>query len=190
MSTTPIAPRASISSPRSSWQWPEELDIPGELPALADEPATSLPFFEAYFSNFIEGTDFSVDEAEAIVASGEIPDSRERRSSSSSRRCIPMDDGNGRMARAAMCAELSVVDQARIVIPIVFRNGYQTALRSARLRRMDRGPDRGEAAHQPDPRADRPLAGAGLAGRDADDTAPARVLYASCGASPEPGRRT
>ena len=29
-----------------------------------------------------------------------------------------------------MCAELSAVDQARIVIPIVFRNEYQTALRT------------------------------------------------------------
>ena len=41
---------------------PEDLDLPRELPALADEPATSLPFFEAYFSNFIEGTEFTVDE--------------------------------------------------------------------------------------------------------------------------------
>jgi len=29
--------------------------------ALEDEPDTSLPFFEADFSNFIEGTEFSVD---------------------------------------------------------------------------------------------------------------------------------
>ena len=42
----------------------------------------------------------------------------------------PYDDGNGRVARAAMCAELTAVDQARIVIPIVFRNEYQTALRN------------------------------------------------------------
>jgi hypothetical protein len=41
----------------------------------------------------------------------------------------PFDDGNGRVARVATCAELSVVDQARIVIPIVFRNEYQLALR-------------------------------------------------------------
>ena len=41
----------------------------------------------------------------------------------------PYDDGNGRVARAAMCAELTVVGQARLVIPIVFRNEYQTALR-------------------------------------------------------------
>jgi len=29
-----------------------------------------------------------------------------------------------------MCAELTAADQARIVIPIVFRNEYQTALRN------------------------------------------------------------
>ncbi|CAN5862392.1 hypothetical protein BH24ACT3_BH24ACT3_04670 [soil metagenome] len=42
----------------------------------------------------------------------------------------PYDDGNGRVARAAMCAELTAVGQARIVVPIVFRNEYQTALRN------------------------------------------------------------
>ena len=41
----------------------------------------------------------------------------------------PFDDGNGRVARAAMCSELSSVDQSRIVVPIVFRNEYMTALR-------------------------------------------------------------
>ena len=39
-----------------------------------DGPA--LPFFEAYFSNFIEGTEFAVDEAEDIVFKGQIPKSR------------------------------------------------------------------------------------------------------------------
>lgn len=200
---------------------PSNLDVPPELPALEDEPDTSLPFFEAYFSNFIEGTEFSVDEAEAIVVSGEVPDDRpddahdilgtfeavrdsqlraavpttaddqsallerghrlimggrperhpgqfkEKPNQAGSyvfvapalvegtliegfRRLVdlppgfaraafglflisevhPYDDGNGRVARAAMCAELTAVDQARIVIPIVFRNEYQTALRN------------------------------------------------------------
>ena len=36
----------------------------------------TLPFFEAYFSNVIEGTEFSIEEAEAIVESGAIPDER------------------------------------------------------------------------------------------------------------------
>ena len=38
----------------------------------------ALPFFEAYFSNFIEGTEFEVDEAEAIVFRGAIPKERPR----------------------------------------------------------------------------------------------------------------
>jgi len=39
-----------------------------------DGPA--LPFFEAYFSNFIEGTEFAVDEAADIVFKGHIPKAR------------------------------------------------------------------------------------------------------------------
>ena len=35
-----------------------------------------LPFFEAYFSNFIEGTEFELDEAAAIVFDGRIPQGR------------------------------------------------------------------------------------------------------------------
>lgn len=41
---------------------------PDSLPALA--------FIEAYFSNWIEGTEFELDEAEAIVFRGAIPDGR------------------------------------------------------------------------------------------------------------------
>ena len=200
---------------------PATLEVPEHLPALADEPSTSLPFFEAYFSNFIEGTEFSIDEAEEIVRSGKIPEDRpedahdvigtfeavhapglraatpatveelfellerrhrlvmggrpdkrpgefkEKPNQAGSYVFVaprlvegtlvegfkrladlppgfaraafelflvsevhPYDDGNGRVARAAMCAELTAVDQARIVIPIVFRNEYQTALRT------------------------------------------------------------
>lgn len=200
---------------------PPDADAPLELPALVDETQTSLPFFEAYFSNFIEGTEFSVEEAEAIVESGEIPDDRpedahdilgnfeavhdahlraaapntvdellellerrhrlvmggrpekrpghfkERPNQAGSyifvapalvegtlvegfhrladlrpgfARAVfelflisevhPYDDGNGRVARAAMCAELTAAGQARLVIPIVFRNEYLTALRN------------------------------------------------------------
>ena len=200
---------------------PPDADVPVELPALADEAQTSLPFFEAYFSNFIEGTEFSVEEAEAIVESGEIPDERpedahdvlgtfeavhdehlraatpstveellelldrrhrlvmggrpdkqpgqfkERSNQAGSyvfvaptlvegtlvegfhrladlqpgfARAVfqlflisevhPYDDGNGRVARAATCAELTAADRARLVIPIVFRNEYLTALRN------------------------------------------------------------
>lgn len=35
-----------------------------------------LPFFEAYFSNFIEGTEFDVSEAAALVFEGRIPEGR------------------------------------------------------------------------------------------------------------------
>ncbi|HLK18444.1 MAG TPA: Fic family protein [Bryobacteraceae bacterium] len=44
------------------------------LARATDGPA--LPFFEAYFSNFIEGTVFAVDEAEDIVFKGRIPAGR------------------------------------------------------------------------------------------------------------------
>ena len=36
----------------------------------------ALPFFEAYFSNFIEGTEFAVDEAADIIFRGQIPKAR------------------------------------------------------------------------------------------------------------------
>jgi hypothetical protein len=199
---------------------PRDLDVPAGLPAPSDDQATSLPFFEAYFSNFIEGTEFSVDEAETIVVTGLVPQNRpedghdvlgtfealagpelraaipatadelfallerrhhlvmagrpykrpgqfkERPNQAGSYVFVapalvegtliegyrrlddlpqgfpravfelflisevhPYDDGNGRVARAAMCAELTAVGQSRIVVPIVFRNEYHTALR-------------------------------------------------------------
>ncbi len=37
---------------------------------------TALPFFEAYFSNFIEGTEFEVEEAAHIIFEGKIPKDR------------------------------------------------------------------------------------------------------------------
>lgn len=200
---------------------PTRFGLPDHLPAIVDEASTSLPFFEAYFSNYIEGTEFSIDEAEAIVTSGEIPDERpedahdvlgtfeavrdpvlraatpgsdeelfellerrhrlvmggrtdkrpgqfkERPNQAGSYIFVaptlvegtlvegfkrladlppgfaraafelflisevhPFGDGNGRVARAAMCAQLTSADEARILVPIVFRNEYQTALRN------------------------------------------------------------
>ncbi len=188
-------------------------------PPLGDLDGT-LPFFEAYFSNFIEGTEFTIDEAERIVRSGDIPTTRpqdahdilgtfrvvsdpvgratvpedaeqllsllrlrhsaimsgrpekrpgefkEERNQAGSYVFVepdqvdgtlvegfklgqdlppgypraayqlflisevhPFADGNGRVARAAMCAELSAVQESRILVPIVFRNEYLTALR-------------------------------------------------------------
>lgn len=40
------------------------------------DPERALAFFEAYFSNFIEGTEFEVKEAEEIVFEGVIPEER------------------------------------------------------------------------------------------------------------------
>ena len=44
--------------------------------------------------------------------------------------CIhPFNDGNGRIARVMMNAELVRADQARIIVPTVFREDYILALR-------------------------------------------------------------
>ncbi len=47
-------------------------------PALAADASrrVTLPFWEAYFSNFIEGTEFTPEEAERIVFDGEVPAAR------------------------------------------------------------------------------------------------------------------
>ncbi|CAN5486712.1 Fic family protein [soil metagenome] len=196
------------------------------LPADAGRRAT-LPFWEAYFSNFIEGTEFTPDEAERIVFEGEIPAARPedahdvlgtyqlvsdeaelRRRTASADEFIellqewhrhilggrldkrpgefkrypnqagstvfvapdlvegtlrrgyeildslttptqrgtfaaflvaethPFDDGNGRLARAAMNAEYVAGDEQRAVIPTISRNDHLRALR--RLTRQDR----------------------------------------------------
>jgi len=52
--------------------------IPTDRPApkRSGDANANLSFFEAYFSNFIEGTEFSVEEAEDIVFKGKIPSQR------------------------------------------------------------------------------------------------------------------
>ena len=178
-------------------------------------------FFEAYFSNFIEGTEFAVEEARAIVFDGVIPRNRpadahdvigtfrltsdakemrrvprspdefltllrhrhqiimEKRPDASPgefkseanrfgsftfvapedvhgtliegfriyqrlteplHRAIfmmflvsevhPFADGNGRIARIMMNAELAAAEQTRVLIPIVYRSNYLSALRA------------------------------------------------------------
>jgi hypothetical protein len=80
---SPVAIARAAGSPYD----PERLDLfqrlftelSGTAPVTrlarpADGPA--LPFFEAYFSNFIEGTEFAVDEAADIVFNGRIPKAR------------------------------------------------------------------------------------------------------------------
>lgn len=178
-----------------------------------------LPFYDAYFSNFIEGTEFDVDEARDIVLHGATTDrpkdahdvrgtyavladdAQMRRTGADADEFIdllvarhrlimggrpekrpgefktednragdtrfvaweqvegtlragftlrdtldtaweravyvafvvaevhPFDDGNGRVARAMMNAELAVADQSRIIVPTVFRLDYLDGLR-------------------------------------------------------------
>lgn len=49
---------------------------PPQTRFAASGSGTALPFFEAYFSNFIEGTEFAVEEATAIVFENRIPAAR------------------------------------------------------------------------------------------------------------------
>jgi Fic family protein len=42
--------------------------------------------------------------------------------------CHPFDDGNGRVARLTSNAELAVAGQVRVLIPIVYRDNYLSAL--------------------------------------------------------------
>ena len=193
-------------------------DVPDWLPAGPD--AEGLPFFESYFSNYIEGTVFTVAEARRIIDTQRPPASRPadghdilgthrcvadtvgRRATSTDveelldhlrerhrmilagrpemgpgrwkqepnqvgaylfvepeltegtlrrgfdlapsvpagfRRALfmmmvvtevhPFADGNGRVARVMMNAELSAADAARIVIPSVYRDEYVACLR-------------------------------------------------------------
>lgn len=195
---------------------------PDVLPT--DREFANLAFFDAYFSNFIEGTKFRVDEAHAIVFEGHIPAARPRdahdvlgtyhlvgsraamsrgirdvpsvdalldrlraahaevlsarpdkrpgqfkaeanqagattfvdpdlvlgtlRHGIAMARSLeapfaraammmfvlsevhPFDDGNGRVARAFMNAELIAGGQRRILIPVSFRGEYLTGLRT------------------------------------------------------------
>jgi Fic/DOC family len=197
---------------------------PEPLPAFSADAArrTLLPFYEAYFSNYIEGTEFSVDEAADIVFGADIPESRPKdahdilgtyrlvsdedemsrtprtgdelialllerhgvmldarpevgpgrfknrankagttqfvtpqlveatlRAGFETGRSLvdpfaralfmmflvaevhPFTDGNGRMARVMMNAELASAAQVRIIIPTVYRLNYLAALKGA-----------------------------------------------------------
>jgi hypothetical protein len=207
--------------------------LAGHVPPLRPEPLDRervFAFFEAYFSNFIEGTEFEVGEAEEIVFGGVVPEDRpedahdilgtfgvvtdtalrsrvprdaddfadllrllnrrvlERRPDArpgewKSRvnraggttfvapelvvgtlrqawrfyttlaagfpRAVfamfavsevhPFSDGNGRVSRALLNAELSAERQCRVVVPLCFRSDYLGALR-AMSRRGNPGP--------------------------------------------------
>ena len=194
---------------------------PRPEPGRGAESRAVLAFYEAYFSNFIEGTEFTVEEAARIVFDGELPRARPqdahdvlgtwrivsderamrevaggaaaferllkarhaaimegrpelrpgafklranraggtvfvdpdlvagtlergfglcRSLETPFQRAVfvmflvaevhPFADGNGRVARAAMNAELSAAGEERIVIPTVFRNNYIAALKA------------------------------------------------------------
>ncbi len=199
----------STLTPPSVPDWLEEADPPGEL-----------PFYESYFSNYIEGTEFTIEEARTIVERQEPPADRpaDGHDILGTYRCVvdpvgrattstdpdelikhlrarhleimrgrpdkrpgewktknnqvstyqfvepeliegtlrkgleqieqlpagfaralyimliisevhPFVDGNGRVARVMMNAELSAIQAARIVIPSVYRNEYISGLR-------------------------------------------------------------
>jgi len=198
-----------------------EAPIIRRAPDLGQQGADNLAFFEAYFSNFIEGTEFEVDEAADIVFRNVIPTSRsedahdvlgtfrivadrnematvpktaeelvslmkrrhavvmerrpdkhpgqfkDRNNRVGLRHFVDRDlvqgtlergfeiyrslsgaferatfmmylvaevhpflDGNGRVARIMMNAELAAAGEQRILVPIVFRNNYLSALRA------------------------------------------------------------
>lgn len=193
---------------------------PSHLPVLAAHLLREQPFFESYLSNFIEGTEFTLDEAVAIVYHDQVPENRpadahdvtstyalitdpdetgivpqtgpelmaqlerrharlmaarpdkrpgklkdvanrvgsydfvaphlvrgtlERGLAYRDRLTLPFtravfmmflvsevhpfDDGNGRLARLSMNAELSAAGEHRILIPVVTRNDYLQGLR-------------------------------------------------------------
>ena len=192
-----------------------------QVPARTPGARSTLDFFDAYFSNFIEGTEFEVDEAEAMVFENVIPENRpadahdvlgtwkiiadpmemERTPNTAeqlvellkSRHAVlmagrpeiypgelkrqgnraggtifvapdqvlgtltrgfelyrsltpgfaraafmkflisevhPFADGNGRIARIMMNAELAAAGEERIVIPTIYRGDYLTALKA------------------------------------------------------------
>ena len=51
-------------------------ECPFGLEHRSGDAEKMLPFFEAYFSNFIEGTEFTIDEAREIIFEGKIPAQR------------------------------------------------------------------------------------------------------------------
>jgi Fic family protein len=199
----------------------ESLASTGTPDRFINHAGSSLAFFEAYFSNFIEGTEFQVEEAAEIIFEGKIPKNRPKDAhdilgtyqitsdkkemtqcpksddeliailkrrhaflmqgrpevrpgefkivpnqagstlfvapdlvegtlrkgfqwlqglNTPFQRAVyimfliaevhPFTDGNGRCARIMMNAELVAADQARIIIPTIFRNNYLSALKA------------------------------------------------------------
>lgn len=127
---------------------------------MSDADYKTFAFFESYFSNYIEGAEFELEEARRIVETGVVVPTRDADSHDilgtyaiasnrreMSRRAIrhpfaravfilfvtsevhPFADGNGRISRLMMNAELTAAGQAKIIVPTVFRPYYIGGLR-------------------------------------------------------------
>ena len=93
----------------------------------------ALPFFEAYFSNFIEGTEFAVDEAADIVFKGHIPKSRP-------------EDAHDVLGTWKLVSDVHEMSR----VPRSFDE--LTAIRESRHARIMEGrPDKGPGRFKPDP---------------------------------------
>jgi hypothetical protein len=93
----------------------------------------ALPFFEAYFSNFIEGTEFAVDEAADIVFKGHIPQAR------------PADAYDVLGTRKVVSDEHEMSRVPRNFDELL------TLLKSRHARIMEGRPDRGPGSFKADP---------------------------------------
>lgn len=102
-------------------------DVVSTRPALTRDAGRRavLPFWEAYFSNFIEGAEFTPDEAERIVFEGEVPDA------------LPED------ARDVLGTYQSVVDEVEMQRRAASADEYLALLRSCTARSSAAGPTSG-----------------------------------------------
>jgi len=93
----------------------------------------ALPFFEAYFSNFIEGTEFAVDEAADIVFKGHIPKSRP-------------EDAHDVLGTWKLVSDVHEMSR----VPRSF-DELTAILKSRHARIMEGRPDKGPGRFKPDP---------------------------------------
>ncbi|MDP2809049.1 MAG: UDP-2,3-diacylglucosamine diphosphatase [Rhodocyclaceae bacterium] len=124
---------------RERWVLPEWEHGGGAL-ACDATGCRFVPFpteFESYFSNHIEGTTFTVEEASDIVFRGRVieamkaPFARAAMTMFVLAEVHPFKDCNGRIARLMMNACLSAASKTRIVVPTLFlREVYLLALKA------------------------------------------------------------
>ena len=82
-------------------------------PGRGPDADAALAFFEAYFSNFIEGTEFAVEEAADIVFRGVIPDQRSEDAHDIRSTWRMVSDGREMSRTPADAAELEALLKAR-----------------------------------------------------------------------------